>query len=531
MHMLKTIMLSLAIAAAAIFAKAEQIIPREYGEERFSYLIDRFNSEDDEIYVNTIPNSEAKKFLASNIPLFDCPDDTIAEVYYFRWWTFRKHILKTPNGYVITEFSPKVFWSGQYNTISCAAPHHIREGRWLRDEKIISDYIRFWSTAKHIRNFSFWYADSALQFHLVKPDLKLLKDMYPSFKSNYGAWEKSNRDPENNLFWIRDQADGMELSISGSLNARWEGYRPTINSYMFAECRAISKIAALLGEDADVKPYADKAAELKNLINEKLWDPEDKFFKVMPKNGYCGKLSDVREQLGYTPWYFNIPPEEYAEAWKQILDERGFKSKYGLTTAERRDGRFSINYIGHECQWNGPVWPYSTSVTLTALANLLNSYSNKPVSKNDYFEALKTYASSHFLVNENGKKVFWIDECQNPDNGDWITRAILIREGKKFRAYYKERGKDYNHSTFNDLVITGLVGLRPNAGNSLTVNPLVPDDWKFFCLENVRCKGSDISIFWDADGSRYKKGAGLFVFINGKCAAHSKKLEKLDINL
>ena len=37
-------------------------------------------------------------FLKENIPLFDCPDKDINEIYYFRWWTYRKHIEETPDG-------------------------------------------------------------------------------------------------------------------------------------------------------------------------------------------------------------------------------------------------------------------------------------------------------------------------------------------------------------------------------------------------------------------------------------------------
>lgn len=31
-------------------------------------------------------------------------------------------------------------------------------------------------------------------------------------------------------------------------------------------------------------------------------------------------------------------------------------------------------YHDHECNWNGPSWPYETSRVLTAMANLLNNY-------------------------------------------------------------------------------------------------------------------------------------------------------------
>ena len=96
--------------------------------EYFSPYIETFNNSDDELYQQFIPNDRADAFLKNNIPYFECPDKELEEIYYFRWWTYRKHIKKTPVGFVITEFLPDVSWSGKYNTISCPPGHHFYEG-------------------------------------------------------------------------------------------------------------------------------------------------------------------------------------------------------------------------------------------------------------------------------------------------------------------------------------------------------------------------------------------------------------------
>jgi hypothetical protein len=108
--------------------KAEaEIVPAS----RIGEYVTRFNETDDELTVQLIPDSKAAKFLSENIPRFECPDRELEEIYYFRWWTFRKHIKQTPEGYIISEFLPSVGWAGKYNGISCAAMHHYNEGRWL----------------------------------------------------------------------------------------------------------------------------------------------------------------------------------------------------------------------------------------------------------------------------------------------------------------------------------------------------------------------------------------------------------------
>ena len=91
-----------------------------------------------------------------------------------------------------------------------------------------------------------------------------------------------------------------------------------------------------------------------------------------------------------------------------------------------------------------------------------------------------------------------------------------------------ERSRYYNHSTFNDLIITGLIGLRPRTDNTIEVHPLVPQNkWAWFCLDNVLYHGKIITIIWDKDGLKYKKGKGFSVWVNGKKVASSNNLEKI----
>ena len=92
----------------------------------------------------------------------------------------------------------------------------------------------------------------------------------------------------------------------------------------------------------------------------------------------------------------------------------------------------------------------------------------------------------------------------------------------------QERSRYYNHSTFNDLVISGLVGLRPRADNTIEVNPLVPEgEWDWFCLDNVPYHGRNVTIIWDKDGSHYHQGSGLQVLVDGKVVGRRADLGRL----
>ncbi len=152
--------------------------------EALRHYIDQFNKDDEELYVQHIPNEQAWDFLKANIPLFECPDKDIERTYYFRWWTYRKHIKQTPDGFVITEFLPQVGWSGKHNTINCAAGHHFYEGRWLHDPRYLDDYAVFWfRKGGEPRKYSFWAADAIEARALATGDDRLCRELLPDLKA------------------------------------------------------------------------------------------------------------------------------------------------------------------------------------------------------------------------------------------------------------------------------------------------------------------------------------------------------------
>lgn len=498
-----------------------------------------FNSNDQELYRQHIPNEQAAAWMGDNTPLFECPDKEIEETYYFRWWTFRKHLKETPDGFVITEFLPPVGWAGKHNTINCAAAHHFREGRWLHDTRYLDDYARFWlrgggevrTRIETNRGYSFWIADSLLAQARVTGRFDICLELLPALIANYEGWERAQRDP-NGLFWQRDDRDGMECSISGKLAPNEMGYRATINSYMYGDALAIAEIAGRAGQAGCSERFIDRAEKIKRLTQENLWDADARFFKVLPRVERP-TLSDARELHGYTPWYFNLPDPDKSDAWSHLLDPCGFHAPFGPTTAEQRHPEFVVSYEGHACQWNGPSWPFSTSVTLTAMANLLNDYPQEIVSRDDYYRTLRTYAQSHRLTLDDGREVFWIDENLNPFTGEWLSRAFLKtwKDGRADPAKTEERGKDYNHSTYCDLVINGLAGLRPQTEDRLTVAPLVPREWDYFCLDHIRYHDRDIAIVYDKTGQRYHKGKGLHLYCDGERIAGAESCSRIDADL
>lgn len=498
-------LLPIQIAFALVFFNAKAGEQNFYvlNPSAFSNYVAHFNSMEDENVTNFISNTDSWNWLQKEIPFFECPDREVEEMYYFRWWSFRKHLEQTTNGFVFTEFLTRAA------PVSSALGHQIAEGRWLHDQNYLDDYVLYWlrnpAGQSQFHKYSSWLDAALYQRYLVTLDAKFLVPLLDDLTHDYQQWEQE-RLSTNGMFWQFDVRDAMEESISGSRTNK--NLRPTINSYMFANAKAIANIARLAGNKKIADEFDAKAVQLKKLTEENLWNADANFFEVRRDNG---QFSNVREAIGFIPWMFELPDDDkkFNAAWSQLTDPHGFSAPFGITTAERRSPFFRTHGYGH-CEWDGAVWPFATSQTLDALANFLRDYKQNVAIKNDYFDAFLNYVHSQHA---DGKP--YIGEYLDETTDQWIN-------GKDGRSRY------YNHSTFADLLITGIVGIVPRADNIVEIFPLLPENvWNYFCLDGVNYHGHALTIIWDKDGTKYNRGQGLVVLADGKEIARGQKLAKL----
>ncbi|MDB6077640.1 MAG: hypothetical protein JWO82_1387 [Akkermansiaceae bacterium] len=669
-----------------------------------------------------VKNADAYDYLKDRIPLLDVPSGDIEKTYYYRWWTYRKHIKNigtaaAPNR-IVTEYIDPVDWADTTNAIAAPSGHHLYEGRWLDDPDLMRDYIRYWmaNPAANPRRYSAWLADGVLARQKVVPDDDLIAEMVSSTTNplnlarNWLAWQGGTNTPggtrqqayyapEDGLFWQNDDRDAMEYSFGGS------GRRPSINSYLYGDARAIAEMyriaanrqpaneSALLASAAQFDARAD---DLRDKIQSKLWDPATEFFKTgygpngsRPPNGsmdygirrhtwwsaehlgtqewvqydfpnpvtlnrtevyffddqasggasrvpaswklqywdgsqwldcatregdsYATQLNAFnvvrlapvqtsklrllaqtqpgqsagtlewrvfaptgenvafsgipsasytdtwggtvlalndenpvgynqqarREEIGLTPWYFHLPqaggPVDYNKAWSHL---GSFDTPFGFATGGKDETGYYSGDLGNCCLWNGPVWPFASSITLTAMANLLHDYQQPYVSRTDYLSRFTTYAlSQRFTLIRNGESrpVAWIDETLASGGNTGGMWSHIGGYGQKPGP--APRGFSYNHSTFADLVITGLIGLKPRSDSTVEVDPLLPVSpggdypWAYFCLDRVPYHGRHLTIIYDRDGSRYQRGAGLSIYADGLKIASAPKAGKLTAEL
>jgi hypothetical protein len=300
---------------------------------------------------------------------------------------------------------------------------------------------------------------------------------------------------------------------------------------MWADAVAIAKIAKLAGEHDVAMRFEEKAAKLKSKMQELLWDSKRKFFfpafrdneetdghrvTALSRTYESGKFAGDahgRELIGYVPWQFNMldTNKGFEVAWAKLMERDAFMADFGPTTVERNDPMFLLK--DSCCWWSGQSWPYATTQTLKALANVLRAERpatvKLPVNSADYVELLQIFAKSH---RKEGRP--YLAEALHPDTGSF----------KGHDGY--NHSEHYFHSSFCDLVITGLVGIQEQPGELLVIDPLAPDTWNYFALDDLPYHGRSVSVVWDRLGNRYSFGPGLHVIIDGNQVATSRELQR-----
>ena len=503
----------------------------------FESYIQKFNNNDTEYVIQLISNEKSLDFLLQNAPRLYCPDEIIEETFAFRTWTIRKHLRNTDNGIVMTEFLNDVPWADKYNTINAPLFHHLNEYRYFKNADCLLSYIRHF--IENIGGNAYQYSTPALtaiyEFLKYTGNENLISSNAQKLEAYFNTWEEKHL-CENGLYWSFDNYDAMELSISGTIPdpdahkiyEDWingcnppcisekilKGLRPTLNAYMYGDAVTLSKIFELVGNHEKSDYYRIKALKIQSLVNEKLWDGD--FYKAIHSEDINNDLSfkdlsperNVRELIAYNLWSYCLPSEDKATMFKYLKDDKVFKSPAGFTTADQSHPLFLYTHP-HECLWNGYVWPYATSQALNGVIALLNNYNQDVINNHDLYEFIKVYAQMHY-IDIDGKKINWIDEVMHPYPRRWYARDILKKLGNPQTMGGLERGKDYNHSTFIDLVLRGLVGIDTDA-DTLTVKPRIKGIWKWFKVENISYKKQTYDIYYDEDGSKYNKGIGLII--------------------
>ncbi len=495
-----------------------------------------------------------------NLATFDCSDDWVTKMYYHRAYNLRKNMMDPKLGALKWPTQSEGRWRSTWypNVISYGAAHQIREARWLRDPKYWQGHLRTWvenQKPDHVYpshvlpsgpaggQYTDWITASAWDGQLVHPDKAFLAQIVDKLADNVRGWQ-SVSDPDGDGLLRVDSHwwTGMEYQPSffffsdfktsndfSQPETKVSLERVDLTAYNFGNAVAVARIYRLLGQPEKAKEFDELASKIARAVGEKMWRPETKFFYSLRADD--DTVADVKEIIGVYPFYFGMfePGKGFEEAWASILDPEQFWTPWPVASVSRQCPAYSqsgwpqANGRASTCMWNGPTWPHANAIVLTAMARTLRADRNlekpaSPLTREKLWELFHSFTKAQYR--DQDLEYPWTGEFYNGETAQWKTAE-----------------RDYNHSTWLDILIPEILGLVPRDDDILEIDPLVPEGTLTrFLLDGQRYRGHDVTLVWDAPGDEipdaYADGRkGLDVYLDGRMVSSTKSLSRIQINM
>lgn len=454
-------------------------------------------------------------WVLNNVPVFASENEMLTRLYWHRALSVvRKNLFRLGAGRLTRWGIAEGRWNSTWypNMISYGAGHQIRETRWLRDPAYVRDIVSTWCENQrdngifpsHVPangplsgQYTDWITSAAWDAFRVQPEPTLLESWLPALRRNIDGWLAAY-DPDNDGLLLVDSHwwTGMEWQPSffyfnGFDKDRQDQQleRVDLTAYVYGGAKHLAEMLRLTGDNAAADHYAAIAGKIHDAAIAHLWDEPSRYFYSVAPETHAKAL--VKEIVGVYPFYFGMfdPAKEahYAEAWRSVLDPAQLWTAWPVASVSKQCPAYSqdITFNGKDvggCMWNGPTWPHANSIALSAMAETLRTFPRPPLTLRDFHTLLVSYASAQFR--EQDMQAPWTGEYYNGDTGAWRTAE-----------------RDYNHSTFMDIIVADLVGLRPRADEILEVRPLFDANTPSFLLDGVRYHGHDFTFAWDRTGA------------------------------
>jgi hypothetical protein len=490
-----------------------------------------------------IHKARYQKWYDDNIAYFDCSDPWITKMYYHRWYVLKKNAMDPRVG----KMKWKAFAEGRWrttwypNVISYGAGNQIREARWLADPSYWIGHLRTFTYNErpdgvypsHVRpggqkggQYTDWITSSALDGYCVHPDRKLLEELADKLAANARGWDKVYAKPGTHLLVVDSHWwTGMEWQPSFFAFCDYKTdpknramplvntplARVDLTAYNYGNARAVARIYELLGKKEKAAEFAELARKTKADLLQHMWDANASFFYSLRAKDL--KKADVKEVIGVYPFYFDLPEKGkgYERVWESIIDPKQFWTPWPVASASKECPAYSQTgwpkdtAHGTACMWNGPTWPHANSLVMSAMANTLRHYPPCKLKREHLWELFRSFTKAQYFKQDLQQP--WTGEYYNGLNATWKTNE-----------------RDYNHSTYNDVLLAELLGIVPRTDNILEIDPLLPANaLDRFVLDGQMYHGHRIALRWDKKGPQ---GARFEVWLDGKQVGRSDSFRR-----
>ena len=471
----------------------------------------------------------------TNVPVFR-GNSTIEKQYWHRAASvLRKNLFRVGVGRLGGWSIAEGRWNSTWypNTISYGAGHQIRECRWLRDPQYVRGIISTWCDnpkddgvfPNYIRpaeigggQYTDWITSTVWDAHCVAPDNGLLRIWTPALMANVDGWlARYDADDDGLLLVDSHWWTGMEWQPSFFAFHEWDKdlqdqklERVDLTAYVYGSAKNLARMLTATGDAANAKKYDAIASKIHDAVAGHMWDEETGYFYSIAPDTH--EKAGVKEVVGVYPWYFSMfrGEPEYVKAWAALVDPGQLWTPWPVASASQECPAYSQDELFHDkhvggCMWNGPTWPHANSLVLSAMAAALRENKNAPVDASHFHALLQSFTLAQFK--DQDLTYPWTGEYYNGDTGVWRTAE-----------------RDYNHSTYLDVIIADWAGLRPRSDDVIEVQPIIdPNDETGFIVDGIRYHNHDVTIAFHpsvASAEPYDQRRGLRIYVDGHLVHH-----------
>jgi neutral trehalase len=301
------------------------------------------------------------------------------------------------------------------------------------------------------------------------------------------------------LVWIDSlykQEDGLykaPLSATGMVNAPWGEtvYPLDFNTMMAINALYMAALSDILNDREASIQHKRQYFSLKYWINEKMWDPEDKFYYSLDQNE---KRIPTKMLAGYWPLLAEISNEDKAEYLvKKLQDPHVFGSPHPFPSLAMDEPDFDKN----GCGFRGSVFPYLTFMVIKGLEHYgRHNLARECAIRHLYFilDSMLPEGSSHASGHNNGI----------PHKGRLWEAYLPTKEGiaswPDHPDFPREQYLSYAALSTICLMIENVVGLIISLPRK-TVDWVIPN-LEVMGIENLSLKKNMITILSNKSGTR-----------------------------
>lgn len=285
-----------------------------------------------------------------------------------RWWDIEVRTFLDPGKSSYSQ--PPVFALAAMETYQS----YLASGRGTEGTVFLEEIYP--AVAKHFRYFMKnreMSQDNPLIF-VVHPH-ETGRDYNPTFDEHYGGLRIPVDWRNRNHFAILavDKSKRLINAVSGYaqrlwlgrelLKHRWSeeagkkfcGVQDVMFNVIYAHgLGVLSEMADIIGNKNEALEFRDKEKTVSNAIFERMWDPKDKTFKALDRNGRW--INTITVSNLFPLILKNIREDQTQEILNLLEDEESFGLPFPIPSVPKNDPRFDAHFEAPMI-WRGPTWP------------------------------------------------------------------------------------------------------------------------------------------------------------------------------